>query len=95
MLFNENSLINPLLLARSGSGWKSNEKVPDPAGQKWSIPGFHGKSLILCYFTSCEQGRISIANNTNIDTLLAARMNEDESIQPPKEGEQAGLQTFI
>jgi len=37
---------------------------------------------------SVSQGRISIANNTNIDTLLAARMNEDESIQPPKEGEQ-------
>ena len=37
------------------------------------------------------QGRISIANNTNIDTLLAARMNGDETIQPPKEGKKKAV----
>ena len=40
------------------------------------------------------QGRISIANTTNIDTLLAARHTEDEnSIQPPKVG--TLLPTFV
>ena len=60
------------------------------------MSSFYCKGPAEFYITSCEleQGRISIANNTNIDTLLAARMNEDESIQPPKEGEQAGLPTF-
>ena len=38
--------------------------------------------------TVSAQGRISIANNTNIDTLLSAIHQEDETVQPLKEHEQ-------